>query len=79
MSKTSKSVWLYYKIMFIAIVLIAWIGFALPYLISAKDDAYVIGGIFITVLTLPLLVMSVIDIFQQAASLNESDGDDDSK
>ena len=77
MSKTSKSVWLYYKAVSLLIAVVAWGAFAMPYLISAKDDFMVIGGILITVAILPLLVILIIKTIQSIFELADEPVDDE--
>jgi len=72
MSIKTKAVGLYYKVVMLVLVLIAWIGFALPYMISAKDDFMVIGGIIITVLSVPgVVVLGIIPIANNIKKLND--------
>ena len=74
MSIKTKAVGLYYKVVMLVLVLIAWIGFALPYLVSAKDDFMVIGGIIITVLAVPgVVVFGIIPIVNNIKKLDEQD------
>ena len=55
---------LYYKIIALIAMITIWVGFILPYLISAKDDVMVIAGIVITVILVPLVVTFTINIVQ---------------
>ena len=55
---------LYYKVIALAAILLIWIGFVLPYLISAKDDISVISGIIITVILAPVVTTFTINIVQ---------------
>jgi hypothetical protein len=53
--------------------MIAWVGFALPFLISAKDSMYVIIGIFITVLVAPAVAIFTIDIIKDLIEEKKQD------
>ena len=44
---------IYYKALVLLVVLLGWGGFAMPYLISAKDDLLVVLGLAISGLALP--------------------------
>jgi len=77
MSKTSKSVWLYYKAVSLLIAVVAWGAWAMPILISADDNFMVIGGILITVAILPLLVILIIKTIQSIFELADEPVDDE--
>jgi len=62
---------LYYKVVALAAIIIMWVGFVLPYLISAKDDIMVISGFVITVVFAPTVVVFVINIIQNLIKITE--------
>ena len=62
---------LYYKVIALAAIIIIWVGFVLPYLISAKDDISVIAGIVTTVVFVPIIATFVINIVQNLVRITE--------
>ena len=67
----NRLLYLYYRSAVLSIILISYLCFVLPYMISAKDDFLVIGGFLSLIILLPIFIVSGVNIIKEIIKLKK--------